>query len=158
MIKFWDFHFNITFRANKRIDIEGIEHLSFVPGKIWRNSRSFKSFHSFSEFLWFSSGIKPKSADHFKVFRRQMNKDLSNKFGQRHGNKCFLFIEFKIIKKERNRIMRNRRNFVFSNRSSCKIAAEIFNDTLIVVNMTVTNIKEESFINFVQKIDSIFSL
>ena len=33
-----------------------------------------------------------------------MNKNLSNKFGQRHGNKCFLFIEFKIIKKERNRI------------------------------------------------------
>ncbi len=50
--------------------------------------------------MWFSSGVKPKSADHFKVFRRQMNKDLSNKFSQRHGNECFLCIQFKIIKKK----------------------------------------------------------
>ena len=157
MIKFWDFHSNITFRTNKGIDIEGIEHLSFIPGKIRRNIWSFKCLNSISELLWFSSGIKPKSADHFKVFRRQMNKDLSNEFVQRHGNKSFLFIKFKIIKKERNRMMRNRRNFVFSNRSSCKIPPKIFNDTLIVVNMSVTNIKEESFINFIQKIDSIFS-
>ena len=78
-----------------------------------------------------------------------MNKDLSNKFGQRHGNKSFLFTLFKIIKKERNRIMGNIRDFVFSNRSSSKISAKIFNDSLVVVNIPVSNIKEESFINFV---------
>ena len=114
MIKFWNFHFNITFRANKRIDTKGIEHLSFISWKFWRNSRSFKWLNSVSEFMWFSSGVKPKSADHFKVFRRQVNKNLSNKFGQRHGNKSFLFTLFKIIKKERNRIMGNIRDFVFS--------------------------------------------
>ena len=34
MVKFPDFHFNITFRANKRIDAEGIEDLPFMPRKI----------------------------------------------------------------------------------------------------------------------------
>ena len=86
-----------------------------------------------------------------------MNDDLGNKLINRHGNKSFLFIEFKIIKKESDRIMRDIRDFVFSNGSSSKISPEIFNNTFIVVNVTVTDIKEKSNINFVQIIDNFFS-
>jgi hypothetical protein len=51
----------------------------------------------------FSSGIKSKSADHFKVFRRYVNKDLSNKFSQRRGNKSFLSIKFGELENFRDR-------------------------------------------------------
>ena len=157
MIKFPNSHFDITIRTDKGINIKSIEALPFIPRKIRINICIFKRFNSFNKLVRFSSGIKTKPTNHFKIFRRQVNDDLGNKLINRHGNKSFLFIEFKIIKKESDRIMRDIRDFVFSNGSSSKISPEIFNNTFIVVNVTVTDIKEKSSINFVQIIDNFFS-
>ena len=79
-----------------------------------------------------------------------MNENLWDKFFSRHNNVNFLFIVSQIIEKEGNFTIINFGNLVFGNRWTCEISSEISDNTLCAVDVTVTDIKEESFVFFVK--------
>ena len=79
-----------------------------------------------------------------------MNENLWDKFFSRHSNVSFLFIVSQIIEKEGNFTIINFGNLVFGNRWTCEVSSEISDNTLCAVDVTVTDIKEESFVFFVK--------
>ena len=70
MIKFPNYHSDVTFRTYKRINTKSMVHLPLIPRKSRRMRLFLKIFKSFNKVMRFSSGIKTKSTNHLKIFRR----------------------------------------------------------------------------------------
>lgn len=87
-----------------------------------------------------------------------MNENLWDKFFSRYSNVSFLFIVSQVIEKEGNFTIINFGNLVFGNRWTCEISSEISDNTLCAVDVTVTDIKEESFVFFVKFCNSVQGL
>ena len=146
MVEFPYNHPDFTFRTEKGIHSKSYVHLSLIKWIFWYDNIFLKRLHSLFKFIGNMSWIKAVPVYHFKVFRRQMNENLWDKFFSRHCNESFLFIVSKVIEKESNFIIINFSNLVFSNRRTGKISSEISDNTLCAVDVTVTDIKEESFV------------
>ena len=146
MIEFPDNHPDFTFRTEKGIHSKSYVHLPLIKWIFWYDNIFLKRLHSLFKFIRNMSWIKAIPVYHFKVFRRQMNENLWDKFFSRHCNESFLFIVGKVIEKESNFIIINFSNLVFGNRRTGEISSEISDNTLCAVDVTVTDIKEESFV------------
>ena len=146
MIEFPDNHLNFAFWTVKRIYSKSYVHLPLIKWIFWYGNIFPKRLHSLFKFIGNMSWIETVPVYHFKVFRRQMNENLWDKFFSRHSNESFLFIVSQVIEKEGNIIIINFGNLVFCNRWTCEVSSEVSDNTLCAVDVTVTDIKEESFI------------
>ena len=149
MVEFPYNHLNFAFWTVKRIHSKSYVHLPLIKWIFWYGNIFPKRLHSLFKFIRNMSWIETVPVYHFKVFRRQMNENLWDKFFSRHSNVSFLFIVSQIIEKEGNFTIINFGNLVFGNRWTCEISSEISDNTLCAVDVTVTDIKEESFVFFV---------
>ena len=150
MVEFPYNHLNFAFWTVKRIHSKSYVHLPLIKWIFWYGNIFPKRLHSLFKFIRNMSWIETVPVYHFKVFRRQMNENLWDKFFSRHCNESFLFIVGKVIEKESNFIIINFSNLVFSNRRTGEISSKISDNTLCAVDVTVTDIKEESFVFFVK--------
>ena len=150
MVEFPYNHLNFAFWTVKRIHSKSYVHLPLIKWIFWYGNIFPKRLHSLFKFIRNMSWIETIPVYHFKVFRRQMNENLWDKFFSRHSNVSFLFIVSQIIEKEGNFTIINFGNLVFGNRWTCEISSEISDNTLCAVDVTVTDIKEESFVFFVK--------
>ena len=143
MVEFPYNHLNFAFWTVKRIHSKSYVHLPLIKWIFWYGNIFPERLHSLFKFIRNMSWIETVPVYHFKVFRRQMNEYLWDKFFSRHSNVSFLFIVSQIIEKEGNFTIINFGNLVFGNRWTCEVSSEISDNTLCAVKYAVQEIIRE---------------